>query len=286
MTLFPGSQKSLVDLVDLLDEEDKLPYLEDPDIQNQILALLTFIACITALRVLGVQRISLLRGEHILNVRALNEASLYKEVFLAYLNAALLEPVLAIAGMEEVAGEELVISILTLVSICWWIWLVTDAFDFADVLQHYKFHGDIAKEIKNTTTKDKPLDLKWMRLVDTCNAGEKESLRGCIQKDVALWFMLCCIGAAWMPGVVNHRNVTHAYVVVILWIILHHSCRRTTTWSGGYLVTLLFPSAALMPLEYCLPIMDVADCVTDLEFLINYREYVRERTGVELIIET
>lgn len=41
-----------------------------------------------------------------------------------------------------------------------------------------------------------------------------------------------------------------------------------------------------MPLEYCLPIMDVADCVQDLDFLINYREYVQNRTGVELIIET
>mmetsp|Transcript_16917 Transcript_16917/g.20101 ORF Transcript_16917/g.20101 Transcript_16917/m.20101 type:complete len:282 (-) Transcript_16917:485-1330(-) len=257
-------------------------FLHDPDIQNQMVVLLTFISCITALRYLGVQRLSLLRGEHILNVKYLNEANLYKEVFLAYLNAALLEPVLAIGGMEEVVGEELVISILTLVSICWWIWLVTDAFDFSDVMQHYKFHVDIAKELRTTETPS----LKWVRLVNKDNAGEKESLVGCLQKDVALWFMLSCIGAAWMPGVVSHRNVMHAYVVVILWILLHHSCRRATTWSGGYFVTFLFPSAALMPLEYCLPIMDVADCVTDLEFLISYREYVQDRTGVELIIET
>lgn len=148
-------------------------------------------------------------------------------------------------------------------------------------MQHYKFHVDIAREIQNTK---KPL--KWVRLVEKDNAGEKKSLVGCLQKDVALWFMLSCIGSAWMPGVVSHRNVMHAYVVVILWILLHHSCRRSTTWSGGYMFTLLFPSAALMPLEYCLPIMDVADCVQDLDFLINYREYVQNRTGVELIIET
>ena len=54
------------------------------------------------------------------------------QVFLAYLNAALLEPVLAIAGMEAAEGPQLLINTLTLISIFWWIWLVTDAFDWAD----------------------------------------------------------------------------------------------------------------------------------------------------------
>ena len=40
-----------------------------------------------------------------------------------------------------------------------------------------------------------------------------------------------------------------------------------------------------MPLEYCLPLMDVADTVEDLDFVERYREFVIERTGVELIIE-
>jgi hypothetical protein len=41
-----------------------------------------------------------------------------------------------------------------------------------------------------------------------------------------------------------------------------------------------------MPLEYCLPLMDTFDVVEDMEFVENFREYVMERTGVELIIET
>jgi hypothetical protein len=41
-----------------------------------------------------------------------------------------------------------------------------------------------------------------------------------------------------------------------------------------------------MPLEYCLPLMDVADTVEDLDFLVAYRTFVKERTGVELVIQT
>ena len=41
-----------------------------------------------------------------------------------------------------------------------------------------------------------------------------------------------------------------------------------------------------MPLEYCLPLMDVADTVEDLDFLESYRAYVEERTGVRMIIES
>jgi hypothetical protein len=64
--------------------------------------------------------------------------------------------------------------------------------------------------------------------------------------------------------------------------ILHLFCPCT----HSYLVTFLFPSTALMPLEYCLPLMDVADTVEDLEFVENYRNFIIERTGVELIIES
>lgn len=53
---------------------------------------------------------------------------------------------------------------------------------------------------------------------------------------------------------------------------------------NSYFVTSLFPSTALMPMEYCLPLMDTFDCVEDLEFVESYRDYVKERTGVELII--
>lgn len=282
MGIFAGFRRNTESLEEHLTQIEKsLEERHIQNIQNEALAMIAFIACIAGLRLVNGKRTSLLRGEHILNIKSLNDVNMYKEVFLAYLNAALLEPVLAIAGMEEVVGEKLIISILTLVSICWWIWLVTDAFDCTDVMQHFKFHGDIAQEIQ-----DSPEPLKWLRLVNKDNDGEKRSLVGSLQRDVALWFMLSCIGAALIPGGVNHRDVMHAYVVVFLWIILHHSCRQATTWSGGYFITFIFPSAALMPLEYCLPIMDVSDCVENLEFLIKYREYVKRRTGVELIIES
>jgi hypothetical protein len=39
-------------------------------------------------------------------------------------------------------------------------------------------------------------------------------------------------------------------------------------------------------MEYCLPLMDVADTVDDLAFVESYREFIKERTGIELIIET
>jgi hypothetical protein len=74
-------------------------------------------------------------GKRTLDLSALNSAIMYKEVFMAYLNAALLEPVLAIGGMEEVVGQELAINVFTLASICWWIWVVTDGFDYTDVCQ-------------------------------------------------------------------------------------------------------------------------------------------------------
>ncbi len=39
-----------------------------------------------------------------------------------------------------------------------------------------------------------------------------------------------------------------------------------------------------MPMEYCLPLMDTFDFVDDLESVENYRDYVFERTGVQLTI--
>lgn len=97
--------------------------------------------------------------------------------------------------------------------------------------------------------------------------------------------MMGSIAAAWLPGVIRHRDVVHSHVVVTLWAILHHSARRATTWGISYFYSFLFPSAALMPLEYCLPLMDTADVVEDLDFVSSYREYVVDRTGVELMIE-
>ena len=54
----------------------------------------------------------------------------------------------------------------------------------------------------------------------------------------------------------------------------------------SWFYTFLFPSTALMPMEYCMSLTDTADVVEDGAFVVDYRDFVLERTGVELIIET
>ena len=158
--------------------------------------------------------------------------------------------------------------------------------------------------------KSEPQKYDWLRIrpKEEDAASERRTLAGSIRRDIALWFSLASIVAAWLPGPVTHRDALHAYAIVILWIVLHHSCRRATTWcpryatknnekSGeklclicnnivrnSYFVTLMFPSTALMPMEYCLPLMDTFDFVDDLELVDSYRQYVVERTGVQLTI--
>lgn len=65
-----------------------------------------------------------------------------------------------------------------------------------------------------------------------------------------------------------------------------HTWLFPTFTYASYFYTFLFPSAALMPMEYCLPLMDVADIVQDLDFVVTYRQFILDRTGVALIIET
>jgi len=110
-----------------------------PEILLQLYVMAGFIVGIAILRLLTTNRLKALSGVHVLDLSALNDACMYKEVFLAYLNAALLEPVLAIGGMEDVVGQELAINVFTLGSICWWIWMVTDAFDYTDICQNFKY---------------------------------------------------------------------------------------------------------------------------------------------------
>lgn len=63
---------------------------------------------------------------------------------------------------------------------------------------------------------------------------ERKTLVGSFQRDVALWFSLASIGAAWLPqSSVSHRDVMHAYAICFFWTVLHHSCRQATTWSAG-----------------------------------------------------
>lgn len=277
-------KKSDPDLATTIVEEACSTFWGDESSKTQTLILCILVAAILILRLASTRRLNQLTGEHTLVISALNEAVLFQEVFLAYLNAALLEPILAIGGMEEVVGSELAINVLSGAAICWWIWLLTDAFDFTDVVQHFTYNYDFRPTVE--ADPQKYSFLKFRKKEEDA-LSERKSLVGTLKKDVALWFMLACIAAAWLPGIaVTHRDAIHAYAVVFLWTIMHHTARRATTWSAGYFFTFLFPSTALMPLEYCLPLMDVADVVEDLDFIVAYRGFVRDRTGVELIIET
>ena len=60
--------------------------------QTQVAAMAIFVSTLIMLRSLSAGRTKALNGEHTLNMEKLNSAVLFKEVFLAYLNAALLEP--------------------------------------------------------------------------------------------------------------------------------------------------------------------------------------------------
>ena len=260
-----------------------LEALEDEGVQLQVTAILLLVTTMVLVRSFTSSKVGASRGVHTLDLSCLNDCANFKEVFLGYLQAAVLEPVLAIGGIEEAKDISLIINLLTLASICWWIWLITDAFDFCDVMQCFKYSNEFREEIQ----KD-PTSYEWLQLSDVTEDAEKErkTLRGSLARDVGLWFMIASIAAAWLPGPVTHRDVLHAYVVVFLWIILHEFCRRAMTWTESYVTTFFFPSTALMPLEYGLPLMDVADTVEDIEFLVHYREFVLKRTGVEMIIKS
>ena len=39
-----------------------------------------------------------------------------------------------------------------------------------------------------------------------------------------------------------------------------------------------------MPMEYCVPLMDVADTVEDVEFLENYVKFVKDQTDVSMVL--
>ncbi len=143
------------------------------------------------------------------------------------------------------------------------------AFDSSDVTQGYAYrrmrlNGDKAE---------------WLR--PTARKAHHGLLAGEIKRDVCLWLMLFGIGAAQV-GMVTHREALHSYASIALWCVLHHLSRSATSWGSEYWCTLLMPSAALVPLKYCLPL---ADREKDFEALTEWRHYIKGETGIELIIE-
>ena len=219
-------------------------------------------------------------GERTLNMQALNRAIATKEILWAYLNAGLLEPLLTIAGSEEITEKQLIVNCLQLFGLMSWIYLIFDAFDTSDVQQAYVYRK-LQKQRKADAA-----DLPWLTITNIKQkrrSGVMNDLSGSATRDAALWFMLSGIFAA-CAGIVSHREAAHSYAVVGLWAVLHHQSRRATAWGAGYLQTLFSPSAALMPLEYCILLTDV-ESIEDLDALAEWRGFVADETGVSLLIE-
>mmetsp|Transcript_27649 Transcript_27649/g.38891 ORF Transcript_27649/g.38891 Transcript_27649/m.38891 type:complete len:281 (+) Transcript_27649:272-1114(+) len=255
-----------------------------PDIFTPTMGATIFLIAVFTLRLYtssGIQEKDR-RVKYLLKLTPLNDLVLLKDVFLTYLYAAMFQPIYAIQGYN-VEGAELIMNLSMLGSTIWWIWLITDAFNFEDVTRHFQYYVNIREEAEKDSKR-----FYWMlfKKRDKNNAFEKQNMPGCLRRDCALWLVLACLLAAWLPGPVEHRFAMHGYATLFFWILTHHACRRATAWTSGYFVTFLFPSMAFMPLEYCLPLVDVTSSVEDLEYAESYREFVIERTGAELIIES
>ena len=218
-----------------------------------------------------------------LDMGALNRVNIFKEVFLGYVNAGMLEPILAIASSEyDVSNKSLITNMMQLVGLCSWLYLLTDAFDVTDTQQAFIYWDRITKQGK---AQNLP---KWFKRKEGAAAhDEGYELSGSLFCDISLWFMLCCSLFACF-GVVSHRDVIHSHAILVLWIILHHQSRRATSWRGtGYFHTLFAPSTALLPLEFCLNLID-QEMVGDedgLEDLDKWRTFIKIESGVELTIE-
>lgn len=206
----------------------------------------------------------------VLNMRALNRVNVFKECFMGYLGAGMLEPIMAIASADhDPTGKDLIINLAQLFGLFAWLYLLTDAFDISDTQQSYVYFSRI----------DKPPP--WLTKGKYSEANE---IRGSFTRDLSLWSMLMCSAAAFC-GVVAHRDVVHSHAIIFLWIILHHQARQATAWRGtGYFHTLLTPSTALLPLEYCLNLID-QEMIGDVDDLAAWRDFIKRESGVELTIE-
>ena len=216
-------------------------------------------------------------GARALNIGALTTAASFKDVFMAYLNAAILEPILSIAGDDDYTSKKLMVDLLQLFGLIFWTFILTDAFDTADVAASFVFRFKIAKD-------EEASKLKFLKLQKQRLAAERSGLAGSLSRDSALWFNLLGVGLAF-AGVVTHRDVIHSWAILILWTIMHHLAVKSTNWGAGYIATLLMPSAALLPLEWCLPLMGDLDVVADSESLQEWHAFVAEQTGITLRLE-
>ncbi len=221
-----------------------------------------------------------MKKKAVLNMAALNRVNIFKECFLGYVNAGMLEPIMAIASSEyDVTWHSLFINACQLLGLFSWLYLLSDAFDMTDTQQAFVYWDRVTAQ---GTLKDLPA---WLK--KSSKKTEAAGLTGSFSRDLSLWFMLACSCMA-VCGVVGHRDVIHSHALIVLWAVLHHQARNATAWRGtGYFHTFFAPSAALLPLEYCLNLID-QEMIGDesgLEDLGKFREFIADQTGVWLDIE-
>ena len=221
-------------------------------------------------------------GVRELHMESLNRVVSTKEILGAYLGAALLEPLMTIAGSEEITRKQLIVNTLQLLGLMAWTYLLFDAFDTSDVQQAFVYRK-LQKEQKEKEEAEKEEDAKkkkeeqdkakgkpvttppattytedgkkveqkeqdsraWLTvtsLQDKRSSVTADQARN-YGKDMALWFMLSGIFAA-LSGVVTHREAVHCYAIVILWAILHHQARAATVWVTFPTETIRYKTAA------------------------------------------
>ena len=239
---------------------------------SHAVALASFLTVLLASRIHARARSSRVRK---LDLAAMDNVLLFKEVMMAYLNAAILEPLLSLCS-SELQTKDLLMNLCELLGLFWWTHLITDAFDVGDVIQSKTF------DTMQRTCTIKKTSPAWLTFAPRSKAQLRDLGIGALDRDIALWFMLVCIFAACC-GFVEHADVVHSWAVVVLWFLLHHLSFHTTSWRGSYLSTLLSPSAALLPLEWCIPLTDPELCA-DFESLDQWRQFISSRCGVDLDI--
>ena len=75
-----------------------------------------------------------------LNMRSLNRVNIFKECFLGYVNAGMLEPLLALSSGEyDITAKSAIINACQLLGLFSWLYLLTDAFDFTDTQQSFVY---------------------------------------------------------------------------------------------------------------------------------------------------
>ena len=117
------------------------------------------------------------KGVRTLNMTALTQAASFKEVFLAYLNAAILEPLLSIASDDGEDRKHLLVDGMQLLGLVFWTYMLTDAFDTADTAASFVYRYKVAKD-------DDRAKLTFLKSKKRGKAAERRGLAGSWVRDV------------------------------------------------------------------------------------------------------